>query len=485
MRTRAAPRRIALLTWSALVVVLGLAVTGVIMPRTSLAGPDTDEAGPADSATVVTVEGHAITKRDVDEAFRRVAGLATAGMDADRLAALRVRLEPKLEELLIMESLLSHAASVAGVCASDGEVARELEKVRRDLPEGDSLEARLRASGLSEAELKAQLLRELTINKLLLQQTAAVKDPGAEEVRAYYDQHQDAFSEPAEAEARHILIAIGPEDDAAAKAKKRANAEALQKELAAAKGEGFSEKAKERSACPSSARGGDLGRFHPGATVAAFDEAVFGRPVGEIGPVVETPFGYHIIQVTAREESRQIPFDEARGTIEARLRDEARAAAAREYLGALRAGAHIVRASAKDIGPAGPQKEGSDDATWPTDFDAARKVSQETGRPILANFTGSDWCPWCMKLRREVFATPAFRAWAAQNVVLLEVDFPHSPLPRELASHNDSLRKRYGVQGFPTVLFLSSRDASEIGRAGYAPGGPDAWIANARQVLAE
>ncbi|MFH1708181.1 MAG: thioredoxin family protein [Planctomycetota bacterium] len=61
---------------------------------------------------------------------------------------------------------------------------------------------------------------------------------------------------------------------------------------------------------------------------------------------------------------------------------------------------------------------------WLTDYNAAVKAAQERNLPILADFTGSDWCGWCQKLKAEVFDKKEFTEWAAQSVILLEVDFP-------------------------------------------------------------
>jgi len=64
------------------------------------------------------------------------------------------------------------------------------------------------------------------------------------------------------------------------------------------------------------------------------------------------------------------------------------------------------------------------EAKWYSDFDEAAKISKKTNKPILANFTGSDWCGWCIRLDKEVFSKKEFQKWADENVVLLTVDFP-------------------------------------------------------------
>ena len=61
---------------------------------------------------------------------------------------------------------------------------------------------------------------------------------------------------------------------------------------------------------------------------------------------------------------------------------------------------------------------------WLVDINKAYEISKKTGKPIMANFTGSDWCGWCVKLKNEVFDKPAFKEWAAKTVVLVELDFP-------------------------------------------------------------
>ncbi len=122
--------------------------------------------------------------------------------------------------------------------------------------------------------------------------------------------------------------------------------------------------------------------------------------------------------------------------------------------------------------------------TWYTSFDEALSESKTSGKPLLVDFTGSDWCHWCIVLKDEVFSQPEFKRWAHKNVVLLELDFPHSkPLPKPLRQQNERLAVKYGVQGYPTVLFLDSHGVA-FGRSGYMEGGAKNWIAEADKILA-
>ncbi len=120
---------------------------------------------------------------------------------------------------------------------------------------------------------------------------------------------------------------------------------------------------------------------------------------------------------------------------------------------------------------------------WLTDLAEAKRQAAARKVPILADFTGSDWCGWCKRLDAEVFSTPEFATWAAKNVVLLTVDFPHDvQQSAELQQQNTQLAEKYRVDGFPTILFLSD-DGTVLAKTGYQEGGPAAWIAQVEGEL--
>ena len=120
---------------------------------------------------------------------------------------------------------------------------------------------------------------------------------------------------------------------------------------------------------------------------------------------------------------------------------------------------------------------------WTTDFAAALETAKNEKKVVLADFTGSDWCGWCVRLKEEVFDTPEFKEWAAKNVVLVELDYPRrKTLAPELRAQNDELARRYGIHGYPTIAFLEP-SGKPIGAMGYEPGGPANWTRKADQVL--
>jgi len=118
------------------------------------------------------------------------------------------------------------------------------------------------------------------------------------------------------------------------------------------------------------------------------------------------------------------------------------------------------------------------EATWLTDLPQAQTQAKSEKKIVLLDFTGSDWCGWCIKFKKDVLNTPEFQKYAAKNVVLVEVDFPnHKEQSADLKTANAALKSRFAIRGFPSLVVLD-QNGKEIGRqVGYAEGGPSAFIA--------
>ncbi|MCX8487133.1 MAG: thioredoxin family protein, partial [Crocinitomicaceae bacterium] len=79
------------------------------------------------------------------------------------------------------------------------------------------------------------------------------------------------------------------------------------------------------------------------------------------------------------------------------------------------------------------QKAAKEDIVWHTDLNKAIELANKENKPMMLFFTGSDWCGWCVKLKKEVFSQSEFKQWAQDNVILVEVDFPkYTPQSEEL-----------------------------------------------------
>ena len=123
--------------------------------------------------------------------------------------------------------------------------------------------------------------------------------------------------------------------------------------------------------------------------------------------------------------------------------------------------------------------------TWHADYDEAVKVAQDSGKYLLVDFTGSDWCGWCIRLHDEVFSHEEFDAGVKDKFVLVSLDFPNTeevkakvPNPKR----NQELLERYGIEGFPTVLLMTV-DGEVFGRTGYREGGPEAYVEHLNKLV--
>lgn len=115
---------------------------------------------------------------------------------------------------------------------------------------------------------------------------------------------------------------------------------------------------------------------------------------------------------------------------------------------------------------------------WGTDLPAALEQAKKEKKLVVMNFTGSDWCGWCVKLKKDVFDTADFQDYAKKNLVLVEVDFPSKKKQSaELKKANDALKNKYGASGFPTIVVLNSEGKQVWKQVGYMKGGPAAWTA--------
>ena len=136
---------------------------------------------------------------------------------------------------------------------------------------------------------------------------------------------------------------------------------------------------------------------------------------------------------------------------------------------------------------------------WHTKLQEVYDLSKTTHKPIFAFFTGSDWCGWCIRLQKEVFAKPEFVAWAKKNVILFELDFPRrKQLPDDLQQQNNSLQQALKITGYPTVWLLymerdektNSVNLSTLGSLGYprspAPGlEAETFLNEANRILSQ
>ncbi len=114
---------------------------------------------------------------------------------------------------------------------------------------------------------------------------------------------------------------------------------------------------------------------------------------------------------------------------------------------------------------------------WSNDYAASCKQAAEAKKDLLIDFTGSDWCGWCIKLNKEVFSHDEFKAGVKDNFVLVELDYPRdkSKLSEATLKQNEELGKKYSVAGYPTIL-LCDAGGKPYAATGYEEGGPGKYV---------
>ena len=134
-----------------------------------------------------------------------------------------------------------------------------------------------------------------------------------------------------------------------------------------------------------------------------------------------------------------------------------------------------------------PDEKKGEASAWMDNYEKALALAKKEKKFVMADFTGSDWCPPCKALRADVFDQKEFLEWAKKNDVLLEVDQPkQKKLPDDVKKQNDELATKHNIKSVPTVIFFNEK-GDVVGRQeGLKPGTtPASWIKEATELLAK
>jgi thioredoxin-related protein len=123
------------------------------------------------------------------------------------------------------------------------------------------------------------------------------------------------------------------------------------------------------------------------------------------------------------------------------------------------------------------------DPGWQTDYKKAQEEAKTNKKLLFVDFTGSDWCGYCIRLNRDILSKPQFKDYATKNLVLLEIDFPRAkPQSATLREQNERLAQEYQIEGFPTIVVLNGEGRKVWRYDGYFPEGADAFIAELEKL---
>lgn len=287
---------------------------------TAPSAPSPPQQEAASAATVpanlvVDVNGHKMTNEQLKVEMEKRLSIMRDQIPKERLAEVRENVRKHLINEFVTRNLLVDEIKRRNITATEQDVAQALEQLKDSLPQGVTIEELMKRNRVTQEEMKEEIRLGVQINKLVLASLEGKATPTDKEISDFYRKNRDKFNVPESVHVRHILVAKSAGDDEAAKAEKKTKIEDIRKSILA--GEDFAQAAIKFSECPSKQAGGDLGTFTRGQMVKPFENAAFSQKKGEIGPVVETDFGYHIIQVLEKNSSTTKGLDaEARQRIQ-------------------------------------------------------------------------------------------------------------------------------------------------------------------------
>jgi len=216
---------------------------------------------------------------------------------------------------LVSAELLYQASQKAGIGDLSKDVDSQLENIKKGFGSDQEFQKVLKERGIEVKDLKEDVKRGVFINAYLEKDIFSKMNPVTEdEKKQEYETNKDKLNVPDEVRASHILIKAGEKATPEEKQKAKEKIEALRTK--AMSGEDFAKLAKENSEDGSASNGGDLNYFRKGQMVKPFEDAAFGLEKGQISPVVETQFGYHIIKVTDKKSAHTLTYDEVSKDIE-------------------------------------------------------------------------------------------------------------------------------------------------------------------------
>jgi foldase protein PrsA len=250
----------------------------------------------ASGGTIATVNGQAISKADFDTKLES-SPTATSTL-----------------QQMVRDALINQYAQKNNITVTDDQIAAKEDQIKANFPPG-SWSDMLKSRGLTEDDvhsaLREQIIIDDAVGKDIHITDAQIKD--------YFTKNHAQFDQPAQVQARHILV---PDLKTAQK---------VEADLKG--GANFAAEAQKYSTDPGSKdKGGELGTFRRGQMVPAFDAAAFTQPVGVVGPPVKSPFGYHIIQVEKRTDAVKATFANTKDKIADILRQQQEAPLVQPFL---------------------------------------------------------------------------------------------------------------------------------------------------------
>lgn len=295
---------------------------------------DTTDSGEA----VASVNGVAILREDYETAVEQTRlRFAQQGRNISDTEMESFRTE--ILDQLIAEELLYQEALRQGLEPEEQAVESQLQQMRSQFETDEQWQQALASNNTTEEDLRIQIERNSVIQQVVTDAVGDSTQVSQQEIQEFYENNPEVFEQGEQIAARHILISTEELEGDAAIEEARQRAQNVRQELLG--GADFAALAQERSEGPSASRGGELGTFGRGQMVPAFEETAFALEEGEISQVVETRFGFHVIQVTEKIEGGTAPVEQVSANIEQYLGQQKRADVLAAYVEQLREDAEV------------------------------------------------------------------------------------------------------------------------------------------------
>ncbi len=285
--------------------------------------------------TIATVNGAPIDDKALHAAMQSLARENFHATLDETPPAAHAELREMALERLVARELIFQAALAEGLVAEEAAVRAETGRILRMMGNPVDFWQRLAERGMAEVAFLRMVRKDVTVEGLSTRKLAGVAEPDEAEIRQFFAAHPEKLREPERVRVSQILLPLDPDDPGQSLEQARAlKARAEQGD--------FAEVARRHSVCASAPGGGDLGYLRREEVDAAFADAAFSQAVGEVGDPVRTPYGYHLIKVTAHEIPAPPTLDEARSRIIGFLKKSRGAQLLQEWVAELRRGAEIV-----------------------------------------------------------------------------------------------------------------------------------------------
>ena len=309
-----------------------------IQSAMSASGVESVPSAPVNTGDIaVSVDGNVLKKAELEKSLNEKFNMIKSKVPADKQKELKENLRKQLIDVFIARTLLSNEIKKRNIEASNQEVKAAMDQIKTSLPPNKKIEDFLKENKITQDDI----VLAVKIDKFRNMETGQKAKPSQKDITKFYnDNREKLFVEPESVHVRHVLVSVGKNDNDKVKAEKKEKIENLRKQLLA--GADFTDIARKNSDCPSKEVGGDLSFVRRGQMVKEFEKAAFSQEKNAIGPVIQTEFGYHIVQVLDKKPEKKITLDEAKGKIAAYLEQKNKMEAFNEILKKLKDKAKVV-----------------------------------------------------------------------------------------------------------------------------------------------